>query len=75
MYLFKLKTSLVGKKKLYNFLNRKWFFYKIYNEYLGQFFFSLGILLVISFLIEGFLKILGPIGLFMVALKIGSSLH
>jgi len=24
-------------KKVYNFLNRKWFFDKLYNDYLGQF--------------------------------------
>ena len=39
--LFKIKTSALGKK-IYNFLNRKWFFDKIYNEYFSQFFFKLG---------------------------------
>jgi NADH-ubiquinone oxidoreductase chain 5 len=41
--LFKIKTSILGKK-IYNFLNRKWFFDKIYNEFLGQFFLNLVIL-------------------------------
>ena len=36
--LFRLKTSIFGKK-IYNFLNKKWFFDKIYNEYFAQFFF------------------------------------
>jgi NADH-ubiquinone oxidoreductase chain 5 len=39
--LFILKTSFLGQK-IYNFLNRKWFFDKVYNEYLGQFFFKIG---------------------------------
>ena len=39
--LFYIKTSIVGKI-VYYFLNRKWFFDKIYNEYLGQFFFKFG---------------------------------
>lgn len=40
-FLFKIKTSTIGKK-VYYFLNRKWFFDKLYNEYLGQFFFKFG---------------------------------
>jgi len=39
--LFKIKTSLIGKK-IYNFFNRKWFFDKLYNEYFGQFFLKFG---------------------------------
>jgi len=35
--LFRLKISSVGRR-LYNFLNRKWFFDKTYNEWIGQFF-------------------------------------
>ena len=35
--LFKLKISFIGKK-IYNFLNKKWFFDKVYNEQIGQFF-------------------------------------
>ena len=38
-FLFNIKTSILGKK-IYYFLNRKWFFDKIYNECLGQFFFK-----------------------------------
>ena len=40
-FLFNIKTSTIGKK-VYYFLNRKWFFDKLYNEYLGQFFFKFG---------------------------------
>jgi NADH-ubiquinone oxidoreductase chain 5 len=73
-FLYNLKTSLVGKK-LYNFLNRKWFFDKIYNEYLGQFFFKFGYSVSYKFVDRGIFEILGPTGLSSLAVLIGSSLH
>ncbi len=72
--LFKLKTSFIGKK-VYSFLNRKWYFDKIYNEYLGQFFFKFGYSTSYKFVDRGIFEILGPTGLSSAALKIGSSLH
>jgi NADH:ubiquinone oxidoreductase subunit 5 (subunit L)/multisubunit Na+/H+ antiporter MnhA subunit len=62
-------------KKIYNFLNRKWFFDKIYNEYFGQFFFKFGYSISYKFIDRGIFEILGPTGLSSTALKIGSSLH
>jgi NADH-ubiquinone oxidoreductase chain 5 len=53
--LFLLKTSFLGKK-LYNFLNRKWFFDKIYNELMGQFFFKFGYSISYKFVDRGILK-------------------
>jgi NADH-ubiquinone oxidoreductase chain 5 len=73
-FLFKLKTSTLGKK-IYNFLNRKWFFDKIYNEYLGQFFFKFGYSTSYKFIDRGIFEIVGPTGLSNVALKIGYNLH
>ena len=72
--LFKLKTSFTGKK-IYNFLNRKWFFDKIYNEYFGQFFFKFGYSISYKFVDRGIFEILGPTGLSNTALKIGTKLH
>jgi NADH-ubiquinone oxidoreductase chain 5 len=72
--LFKLKTSVFGKK-IYNFLNRKWFFDKIYNEYFGQFFFKFGYSISYKFIDRGIFEILGPTGLSNTALKIGHSFH
>lgn len=72
--LFKIKTHFFGKK-LYNFLNRKWFFDKIYNEYFGQFFFKFGYSVSYKFVDRGIFEILGPTGLSTTALKIGSNLH
>ena len=73
-FLFKIKTSLVGNK-MYNFLNRKWFFDKIYNEYLGQFFFKFGYSISYKFIDRGIFEILGPTGLSSMALNIGNKFH
>jgi NADH-ubiquinone oxidoreductase chain 5 len=72
--LFKLKVSYIGKK-VYTFLNRKWFFDKLYNELVGQFFFKFGYSTSYKFVDRGIFEILGPTGLSTLALKIGSSLH
>jgi len=73
-FLFKIKTSMLGKK-IYNFLNRKWFFDKIYNEYFGQFFFKFGYSISYKFIDRGIFEILGPTGLSNTAVRIASSLH
>jgi len=72
--LFRVKTSLVGKK-IHNFLNRKWFFDKLYNEYFGQFFFKFGYSVSYKFVDRGIFEIFGPTGLLTTALKIGTNLH
>ena len=73
-FLFNIKMSNIGKK-IYNFLNRKWFFDKIYNEYLGQFFFKFGYSVSYKFVDRGIFEILGPTGLSLTILKISSNLH
>lgn len=72
--LFLIKTSSFGKKT-YKFLNRKWFFDKLYNEYFGQFFFKFGYSTSYKFVDRGIFEILGPTGLSTTALKIGNNLH
>jgi NADH-ubiquinone oxidoreductase chain 5 len=72
--LFKIKTSKFGKK-LYNFLNRKWFFDKIYNDFFSQFFFKFGFSISYKFIDRGIFEILGPTGLSSLALGVGSALH
>lgn len=72
--LFNIKTSFIGNK-IYNFLNRKWFFDKIYNEYLGQFFFKFGYSISYKFIDRGIFEILGPTGLSTLALNIGNKFH
>jgi proton-translocating NADH-quinone oxidoreductase chain L len=72
--LFKIKTSFLGKK-IYSFLNRKWFFDKIYNEYFGQFFFKFGYSISYKFIDRGIFEILGPTGLSNLSLKVGNNLY
>ena len=71
--LFKLKISFFGKK-IYNFLNKKWFFDKIYNECFGQFFFKFGYSISYKFVDRGIFEILGPFGLSTFFSKISSNL-
>ena len=72
--LFKMKTSMIGKK-IYNFLNRKWFFDKIYNDVFSQFFFKFGFSISYKFIDRGIFEILGPTGLSSLALGVGSAFH
>lgn len=72
--LFYLKISKLGKK-IYVFLNRKWFFDKIYNEYIGQFFFNFSYSVSYKFIDRGIFEMIGPTGLSFLVLKIGSNLH
>jgi len=72
--LFNLKTSILGKK-LYNFLNRKWFFDKIYNEFITQFCFKFGYSISYKFVDRGIFEIIGPTGISYLSFFIGSSLH
>ena len=60
--LFKLKSSKIGQK-IYNFLNKKWFFDKIYNEQLGQFFFTFGYSISYKTVDRGVFEMFGPFGL------------
>ena len=60
--LFNWKISFIGRK-IYNFLNKKWFFDKIYNEYIGQFFFSFGYNVSYKIIDRGIIEVFGPMGL------------
>nr|YP_009495431.1 NADH dehydrogenase subunit 5 [Eunotia naegelii]AWQ64078.1 NADH dehydrogenase subunit 5 [Eunotia naegelii] len=73
-FLFKLKISSLGKK-IYNFLNKKWFFDKIYNEYIGQFFFHFSFSVSYKIVDRGIIEILGPTGLSHFIKKISLGLH
>jgi NADH-ubiquinone oxidoreductase chain 5 len=60
--LYYLKTSLFGKE-LYQFLNRKWFFDKIYNEYINQYLLNFGYSGSYKIVDRGIIELLGPFGL------------
>jgi NADH-ubiquinone oxidoreductase chain 5 len=66
--IFSFKISNIGKK-LYNFLNKKWFFDKVYNEYIGQFFFNFGYKISYKIIDRGIFEIFGPMGLSTVITK------
>lgn len=72
--LFSLKTSSLGRK-IYTFLNKKWFFDKIYNECFGQFFFKFGYSISYKNIDRGTFEMLGPTGLSSVASKTARQLH
>ena len=72
--LFSFKTSNVGRK-IYTFLNKKWFFDKIYNEVVSQFFFKFGYSMTYKNIDRGTFEIMGPTGLSAVALKTANSIH
>jgi len=72
--LFLLKTSNFGRK-IYNFLNKKWFFDKIYNELFGQFFFKFGYSVSYKLIDRAAFEIVGPTGLSLVSIKTAYNLH
>jgi NADH-ubiquinone oxidoreductase chain 5 len=67
--LFKFKITVLGKK-FYNFLNKKWFVDKIYNEYFGQFFFNFGYFTSYKVIDRGIFEILGPYGISVIISRI-----
>jgi len=60
--LVQLKISNIGKN-IYNFLNKKWFFDKVYNEYIGQLFFTFSYDVTYKTVDRGIIEIFGPMGL------------
>ena len=72
--LFKLKISSIGQK-IYNFLNKKWFFDKLYNEKLGQFLFNFSYATSYKVVDRGIFEILGPHGITFVLSKFSSTVN
>ena len=60
--LYDLKMSEYGKK-LYTFLNRKWFFDKVYNEHIAQKMLFFGYHISYKTIDRGIIEIFGPMGL------------
>ena len=66
--LVQLKMSSKGKR-IYNFFNKKWFFDKIYNEYISQFFFLISYTITYKIIDRGIIEVFGPMGLSLVIKK------
>ena len=60
--LVQAKLSVLGKK-IYNFFNKKWFFDKVYNESISQFFFTVSYTITYKIIDRGIIEIFGPMGL------------
>jgi len=60
--LVQLKLSDIGRS-FYNFFNKKWFFDKVYNECIGQFFFMFSYDGTYKTVDRGIIEIFGPMGL------------
>jgi len=72
--LFKLKTSFIGRK-IFVFLNRKWFIEKLHNELISQSLFRFGYKVSYKILDRGVFEIIGPTGFAFIFSKTGTSLN
>ncbi len=71
--LFYLKMSSLGYF-FYNFLNRKWFFDKLYQEIIGQNILKYSYFITYKLIDKGFLEIFGPYGITNFIYKLSLSL-
>jgi NADH-ubiquinone oxidoreductase chain 5 len=71
--LIQLKMSITGKK-VYNFFNKKWFFDKIYNEYISQAFFTMSYTVTYKIVDRGIIEVFGPMGLSSIITKKASDI-
>jgi NADH-ubiquinone oxidoreductase chain 5 len=72
--LFNIKISSLGRK-VYTFLNKKWFFDKLYNELFSQFFFKMAYTVSYKAIDRGAFEIMGPAGLSAVISNVAHKLH
>nr|AGH24444.1 NADH dehydrogenase subunit 5 [Reclinomonas americana ATCC 50284] len=62
MFLVNIKTSLLGRE-VYSFLNKRWYFDIVYNEYVGKTLLWFGYNISFKSIDKGLIEILGPYGL------------
>jgi NADH-ubiquinone oxidoreductase chain 5 len=60
--LYTMKKTTLGRG-LYTFLNRKWFFDKVYNEYVTQHVLSMGYQTTYKLIDRGLFEFMGPLGI------------
>lgn len=61
-FFYRLKTSTIGLY-FYNFLNRKWYFDKIYYEFINQYILKIGYNVTYKMVDKGLIEMCGPYGL------------
>jgi|TARA_B110000003_G_scaffold86262_1_gene88352 NADH-ubiquinone oxidoreductase chain 5 len=71
--LYEFKVSRIGRN-LYTFLNRKWFFDKVYNDFVTQNMLNFGYHTSYKLIDRGVFEFLGPLGLSRLVSKRGSDL-
>jgi len=72
--LFKVKISKVGRH-IYTFLNRKWFFDKIFNEYITQPVMKMSYNVTYKVIDRNIIEVLGPLGISNSVYKISTMLQ
>jgi len=72
--LFRFKITTFGRI-FYNFLNKKWFFDKVFNEYIGQVLVRHGYETTYKTIDRGIFEIFGPMGISTLFSKKALSLH
>jgi NADH-ubiquinone oxidoreductase chain 5 len=80
LFIYTPRTIFLSKKsyfglKAYNFLNKKWFFDKLHQEFISQHLFTFGYLTSYKLIDRGIFEIIGPYGLNYVVPKIGFDLQ
>jgi len=60
--LYQVKISFLFKK-IYTFLNKKWFFDKVFNEFVVQYLVKFGYTISYKIIDKGIIELLGPMGL------------
>jgi hypothetical protein len=73
-YIYLIKISFIGKK-LYTFLNRKWFFDKIYNELLAQNTLTIAYEHGYQNIDRGIIELLGPNGIWIIFAPISNKIN
>lgn len=62
MILYEIKTSTIGRD-LYTFLNKRWYFDKVYNDFVGTPLLNFGYNVTYKTLDKGIIEIVGPYGI------------
>ena len=71
---YKLKLSSLGRH-LYTFLNKRWFFDKVYNDFISENALKFGYQVSFKTLDKGFFEIIGPAGIAQSFLLVAQYLH
>jgi NADH-ubiquinone oxidoreductase chain 5 len=72
--LFLIKVSPLGRR-LYTFLNRKWFFDKVYNDFVSQYLLNLSYHTTYKVVDRGVIESIGPYGISYLLKNLSNMLH